>query len=43
MPCNNPENRLDRKESERLQSYTYEELLKRDKANWISSGSATKA
>ena len=43
IKCYNPENRLDRSESERFKSYTYDELLKRDKANlditWIRDAS----
>ncbi len=31
--CYNPKNRHDRKETERFKSFTYEELIKRDKLN----------
>ena len=38
-----PENRLDRKETERFKAFTYEELIQRDKANldiiWIKDES----
>ncbi|MDI6897161.1 MAG: N-6 DNA methylase [Methanocella conradii] len=33
IKCYNPENRHDRKESERFKAFTYEELMKRDKVN----------
>ena len=33
VSCYNPENRHDRKETERFHSFTYDELVKRDKAN----------
>jgi type I restriction enzyme M protein len=33
VACYNPKNRYDRKESERFKSFTYEELIKRDKIN----------
>lgn len=33
IKCYNPENRFDRKESERFKVFTYEELIKRDKVN----------
>ncbi len=33
VACYNPKNRIDRKESERFKSFTYEELTKRDKVN----------
>jgi hypothetical protein len=33
VACYNPNNRHDRKESERFKSFTYEELIKRDKLN----------
>jgi len=33
IKCYNPQNRHDRKESERFKPYTYERLLQRDKAN----------
>ena len=33
MACYNPRNRHQRQESERLKSFTYEELLKCDKVN----------
>jgi type I restriction enzyme M protein len=33
VACYNPKNRHERKESERFKSFTYEELLKRDKLN----------
>jgi type I restriction enzyme M protein len=33
VACYNPKNRYERKESERLKSFTYEDLLKRDKLN----------
>ena len=33
VACYNPKNRQERKESERFKSFTYEELLKRDKLN----------
>ena len=33
MACCNPDNRHDRKESERFKCFDYEELVKRDKAN----------
>jgi len=33
VACYNPKNRHERKESERFRSFTYEELLKRDKLN----------
>ena len=33
VACYNPKNRHERKESERFQSFTYEDLLKRDKLN----------
>jgi type I restriction enzyme M protein len=33
VTCYNPKNRHERKESERFKSFTYEELLKRDKFN----------
>ena len=33
VTCYNPKNRHERKESERFKSFTYEELLKRDKLN----------
>jgi hypothetical protein len=33
VACYNPNNRHERKESERFKSFTYEELLKRDKLN----------
>lgn len=43
IKCYNPENRLDRTESERFKAYTYEELTQRDKANlditWIRDAS----
>jgi len=31
--CYNPENRLDRKETERFRRFSYEDLMKRDKVN----------
>ena len=33
MACYNPENRLQREETERFRRFTYDELVKRDKAN----------
>ncbi len=33
IQCYNPENRRDRKESERFKSFTYDELIQRDKAS----------
>jgi type I restriction enzyme M protein len=33
VECYNPKNRQDRKESERFKSFSYDELIKRDKAN----------
>ena len=33
MECYNPENRLQREETERFRRFTYDELVKRDKAN----------
>lgn len=33
IKCYNPENRFDRKESERFKVFTYEELIERDKVN----------
>jgi hypothetical protein len=33
VACNNPKNRHEREESERFKSFTYEELIKRDKLN----------
>ena len=33
IECYNPHNRLERKESERLKSFTYDELIQRDKAS----------
>ncbi len=33
LACYNPKNRFNRKESERFKSFTYDELLKRDKVN----------
>ncbi len=33
IQCYNPENRHRRKETERFKSFTYDELLKRDKVN----------
>lgn len=33
IQCYNPENRHDRKETERFKSYTYDELMQRDKVN----------
>jgi len=33
ITCYNPENRHDRKESERFRAFSYEELIKRDKAS----------
>lgn len=33
VACFHPENRLDRREDERFRSFTYDELLKRDKVN----------
>ncbi|MHA1286547.1 MAG: N-6 DNA methylase [Candidatus Thorarchaeota archaeon] len=33
IKCYNPENRFERKESERFKSFTYEELMQRDKVN----------
>lgn len=43
VECYNPENRLDRKETERFKAFTYEELIQRDKANldiiWIKDES----
>ena len=33
VACYNPKNRHDRKESDRFKSFTYEELIKRDKIN----------
>jgi type I restriction enzyme M protein len=33
ISCYNPENRHDRKETERFKTYTYNELMQRDKAN----------
>lgn len=33
IQCYNPENRHDRKETERFKSFTYDELIKRDKIN----------
>lgn len=33
IACYNPENRFDRKETERFRTFTYEELIERDKAN----------
>ena len=38
VECYNPENRLDRNETERFKSFTYEELIQRDKANLESYG-----
>lgn len=41
--CYNPENRLERKESERFKYFSYETLLARDKANldifWLKDAS----
>ena len=43
VECYNPENRLDRKETERFKPFPYEELIQRDKANldiiWIKDES----
>ena len=43
VECYNPENRLDRNETERFKAFTYEELIQRDKANldiiWIKDES----
>ena len=43
VKCYNPENRLDRKETERFKAFTYDELIKRDKANldifWLKDDS----
>ena len=43
MACYNPKNRHSRKESERFKSFTYDELLKRDKVNldifWLKDDS----
>ena len=43
VACYNAENRHDRKETERFRSFTYEELVKRDKANldifWLKDDS----
>ena len=43
VECYNPENRLDRKETERFKAFTYEEFIQRDKANldiiWIKDES----
>jgi type I restriction enzyme M protein len=33
VACYNPQNRHERKESERFKSFTYEDLIKRDKLN----------
>ena len=33
VACYNPENRLQREETERFHRFTYDELVKRDKAN----------
>src|SRR5450432_3373642 len=33
VTCYNPKNRHERKESERFKSFTYEDLIKRDKVN----------
>ena len=33
MACYNPTNRLQREETERFRCFTYDELVKRDKAN----------
>jgi len=33
VACYNPKNRHERKETERFKSFTYEELIKRDKIN----------
>lgn len=33
IECYNPENRFDRKETERFKAFTYDELINRDKAN----------
>ncbi len=43
VACYNPKNRLDRKDSERFKSFTYDELTKRDKVNldifWLKDDS----
>jgi hypothetical protein len=43
VACNKPENRHKRKETERLHAFTYEELVKRDKASldifWLKDDS----
>jgi type I restriction enzyme M protein len=43
VECYNPKNRHERKESERFKSFTYDELIKRDKANldifWLKDDS----
>lgn len=43
IKCFNPDNRLERKETERFKSFTYEELINRDKVNldisWIKDNS----
>lgn len=43
IKCYNPKNRLNRKESDRFKSYTYDELIKRDKTNlditWLEDNS----
>ena len=33
IKCYNPENRFERKETERFKAFTYDELINRDKAN----------
>lgn len=33
MKCYHPENRFDRQESERLKSFTYDQLIQRDKVS----------
>ncbi len=43
IQCYNPENRHQREESERFKAFSYEELVKRDKASLDISGSRTKA
>ena len=43
VECYSPENRLDRKETERFKAFTYDELTQRDKSNldiiWIKDES----
>jgi len=38
IKCYNPENRHQREENERFKAFSYEELVRRDKAAWTSSG-----